>query len=54
MEWRIECQECEEASIITLDGEPEYCPNCGRRADAESLREPLFEEDLDDINPDGC
>lgn len=53
MEYRIECQECEESSILVMDQEPEYCPNCGRRADADTLREPLdFDEDETDL--DGC
>jgi hypothetical protein len=56
MEYRIECEECEEPSILQMDTEPQYCPNCGRRADAEALREPINFDDLDDdvISPDGC
>lgn len=30
-EYRIECQECEETTIVSSSDEPEYCPMCGRR-----------------------
>jgi rRNA maturation endonuclease Nob1 len=55
MDYRIECEECEEVSYITIDAEPTFCPHCGRRADAEMTREPL-DYDLDDdiVSPDGC
>jgi len=55
-DYRIECEECEEPTIIIADEEPQYCPVCGRRADADLIREPINFDDLDDdvVNPDGC
>ena len=35
-EYNIECGECGEHTTITADSIPEYCPMCGRRAEAES------------------
>jgi len=38
-EYRIECEECESVTIVLVEnGEtPEFCPVCGRRADAEDI-----------------
>ena len=35
-EYNIECNECGEYTTIIADSIPEYCPMCGRRAEAES------------------
>lgn len=29
MEYRIECHECENETLVTAFEEPEYCPICG-------------------------
>jgi rRNA maturation endonuclease Nob1 len=36
MEFKIECEECEETTYITADDSPEFCPMCGRRCIAEA------------------
>lgn len=43
--YRIECEECDTVSIIETFNGAKYCPACGRRAEAEPLREGL--ESLD-------
>ena len=42
-EYFIECHECGEHTAITADSIPEYCPMCGRRAEAESK---MYDDDL--------
>lgn len=42
MEYRIECMECEQESVVIVSQEAEFCPLCGRRGEATML-----EEDLD-------
>lgn len=41
MEYRIECNECEQESIVTVSQEAEFCPICGRRAISTMLEEEL-------------
>jgi len=36
IEFRIECEECEEVTHIIANDSPEFCPMCGRRSHAES------------------
>ena len=38
-EYRIDCEECENTSLVTAYEKPTYCPICGRRADPEKLRD---------------
>tara|TARA_B100001287_G_scaffold274612_1_gene280283 strand:+ start:846 stop:986 length:141 start_codon:yes stop_codon:yes gene_type:complete len=40
-EYQIECEECDTISIVLLDngGRVEFCPCCGRRAEAEDISE---------------
>lgn len=48
MEYRIECNECEQESTVIVSQEAEFCPVCGRRAIATMLEEELDFGDLDD------
>jgi rRNA maturation endonuclease Nob1 len=36
-EWKIECEECDNESVIIAYEKPEFCPICGRRANAEDV-----------------
>lgn len=36
LEYIIECSECNETTTVYAESIPEYCPMCGRRAEAES------------------
>ena len=36
-EWQIQCEECDNESVIIGYVEPEFCPVCGRRADVQPL-----------------
>lgn len=38
-EWKIECEECDNESVIIGYVEPEFCPVCGRRADVQDLED---------------
>jgi|TARA_B100000287_G_scaffold45289_1_gene40559 rubrerythrin len=40
-EYRVECEECDALTIVLVEGdrEPEFCPMCGRRAEAEDISE---------------
>lgn len=40
-EYRVECEECYSVTVVLCeDGEkPEFCPVCGRRAEAENITE---------------
>ncbi len=42
-EYMITCTECNEESLVKADSLPEYCPMCGRRAEAEST---MDDEDI--------
>ena len=42
-EYNIKCAECNEETLISADSLPEYCPMCGRRAEAETL---MDDEDI--------
>jgi ribosomal protein S27E len=33
-QWRVECEECDNESIVFSDVEAEFCPVCGRRTEA--------------------
>ena len=48
MEYRIECMECEQESVVTVSQEAEFCPICGRRANSTMLEEELDFGDLED------
>ena len=39
IEYIIECSECNETTAVYAESIPEYCPMCGRRAEAESKME---------------
>lgn len=43
-QYKIECEECESESHVFAYEQPEFCPMCGRRVEAEYL-----EHDLDDV-----
>jgi rRNA maturation endonuclease Nob1 len=47
IEFRIECEECEEVTHIIANDSPEFCPMCGRRAIAEANHQEIsfIEED---------
>ena len=45
VEYRIDCEECESTTHVQSYDEPEFCPVCGRRAEAEKLKAEL--DDLD-------
>lgn len=45
VEYRIDCEECESTTHVQSYDEPEFCPICGRRAEAEKLKAEL--DDLD-------
>lgn len=47
-EFRIECDECEEESVVRADAEVQFCPCCGRRASSTMLEEELDFGDEDD------
>lgn len=39
-EFRIECEECDNISVVLVEyvnEEPVFCPMCGRRADCDEL-----------------
>ena len=38
-DYKIECEECDEITYVAFYKEPKYCPNCGRRAEAEEVEE---------------
>ena len=33
-EFKIQCHECNELTYVQAESLPEYCPMCGRRAEA--------------------
>ena len=37
-EFKIQCHECNELTYVQAESLPEYCPMCGRRAEAESIK----------------
>ncbi len=39
IEYIIDCIECDETTGVYAKSIPEYCPMCGRRAEAESKME---------------
>jgi len=39
MEWRLDCEECDNTSYVTTGDQPEFCPCCGRRCEAEPTRD---------------
>jgi rRNA maturation endonuclease Nob1 len=41
MEYRIECHECENESLVQSFEEPEYCPVCGIEIEPIKIEEPL-------------
>ena len=41
MQWRVECEECDNESIILSYVEVEFCPHCGRRTEATEDDEDL-------------
>jgi|TARA_B100000073_G_scaffold311675_1_gene284910 uncharacterized OB-fold protein len=38
-DYKIECEECDEVTYVAFYKQPKYCPNCGRRAEAEEVEE---------------
>jgi Zn finger protein HypA/HybF involved in hydrogenase expression len=34
IEFKIECEECEETTYMVASDHPEFCPMCGRRTEA--------------------
>ena len=36
-EFKIQCYECNELTYVQAESLPEYCPMCGRRAEAASI-----------------
>jgi ribosomal protein S27E len=40
-EFRIECEECDNITIVLVESGdfPEFCPICGRRANSEDISE---------------
>ena len=47
-EYRIDCEECENTSVVHAYEKPEFCPICGRRAEIEKLREDMIWDDYED------
>jgi ribosomal protein L37AE/L43A len=47
-EWRVECDECEEESVVRADEDVLFCPCCGRRATPTMLEEELDFGDEED------
>ena len=43
IEYIINCSECNETTTVYAETIPEYCPMCGRRAEAETL---MDDEDI--------
>ena len=39
-EYQIECEECDSVTVVLVENgeKPEFCPVCGRRAEAENLK----------------
>lgn len=47
-DYRVECEECENTSIVQAYEKTEFCPICGRRAEAEKLRDDTVWDDYED------
>lgn len=48
MEFKIECEECEDTTFVSANDSPEFCPMCGRRVNAEATRDLDWMEEYED------
>jgi Zn finger protein HypA/HybF involved in hydrogenase expression len=45
--FRIECEECDNETIVDALVHPQFCPVCGRRGEVENIDDTDLVEDLD-------
>ena len=44
LEYNVDCEECENSTIVLTYEEPEFCPCCGRRAEVHKVEDELSYE----------
>lgn len=43
-EYGVDCEECDNSTIVLTYEEPEFCPLCGRRANVEKAEDEISYE----------